>query len=493
MRNRFILIALMCVFSSCAHVERAAEPPKVVKPVDIASPVSLQMEKEKGVEVFKSKEMFSFSFREADVKDILRAISKQINYNVVMEPDVKGTCTVDLKNVTLEKALEYILEPLNFTYKIEERTIYVSKPKLEARIFHLNYLTLKKIGTSTVVGTIGSQAGTTGGTGTTGTTGTTDSTVSIKSESESDIWKNLEDNLKNLISKDGKFVVNRQAMMVFATDYPKYLKDIGLFLQAAENVIHRQVMIEARIVEVTLNDESREGINWRFIDARIGEFAARGQQVLLNPLPAVPPIGTTAYPAGIPYFRFFVGSKNLDINNTFIDLLRTQGTVNVVSSPKIATLNNQRAIIKVATQDVYFDEQQSIGVGGVPLATYTPKFITVGLILDVTPQIDGNGNIILHIHPMLTDKISVETSPLGSQVPVLDVREADTIVRMKDGETVVIGGLIKNAKRTETTGTKGLMSIPLLGKLFKVETEKIQKIELVVFLTPRIMQSEEKP
>lgn len=167
--------------------------------------------------------------------------------------------------------------------------------------------------------------------------------------------------------------------------------------------------------------------------------------------------------------------------------------MNVVSSPKIATLNNQRAIIKVATQDVYFDEQQSIGTGGVPLATYTPKFMTVGLILDVTPQIDGNGNIILHIHPMLTDKISVETAPSGSQVPVLDVREADTIVRMKDGETVVIGGLIKNAKRTGTTGTKGLMSIPLLGKLFKVETEKIEKIELVVFLTPRIMLSEEKP
>jgi MSHA type pilus biogenesis protein MshL len=475
-------------------VEKAAEPPKAVKPVDIASPISLQMEKEKGVEVFKSKELFSFSFREADIKDIMRAISKQINYNVVMEPDVKGTCTVDLKGVTLEKALEYILEPLNFIYKIDEKTIYVSKPKLETRIFHLNYLTLERIGTSTVIGATGSQSGT--GTGTTGTTGgstSQDSQISIKSESKSDIWKNLEDNMKGLISKDGKFVVNRQAMMVFATDYPKHLKDIGLFLQAAENVIHRQVMIEARIVEVTLNDESREGINWRFIDARVGEFALKGQQVLLNPLPAVPPIGTTAYPAGIPYFRFFVGSKNLDINNTFIDLLRTQGTVNVVSSPKIATLNNQRAIIKVATQDVYFDEQQSIGTGGVPLATYTPKFMTVGLILDVTPQIDGNGNIILHIHPMLTDKISVETAPSGSQVPVLDVREADTIVRMKDGETVVIGGLIKNAKRTGTTGTKGLMSIPLLGKLFKVETEKIEKIELVVFLTPRIMQSEEKP
>jgi MSHA type pilus biogenesis protein MshL len=478
-------------------VEQTTESPKALKPVDIPSPVSMQVEKGKTAIPTSQKELFSFSLREADLKDILRGIAKQTNYNVVIEPDVKGTSTVDLKNVTLEKALEYILEPLNYTFKIEERTIYVSKPKIETKIFHLNYLTLKKIGTSNVAGTIGSQTGTTGTTGTTTTTGTgtTDSTISIKSESESDMWKNLEDNLKTLISKDGKFVVNRAAMMVFVTDYPKYLRDIGLFLKAAERVIHRQVMIEARIVEVTLNDESREGINWEIVGARIGEFQLRGRQALLNPLSrqAIGGTGTTAYPAGVPYFRFFVGSNNLDIDRTFLDLLRTQGTVNVVSSPKIATLNNQRAIIKVATQDVYFDEQQSIGVGGVPLATYTPKFTTVGLILDVTPQIDNEGNVILHIHPMLTDKVSFETSPSGSQVPILDVREADTIVRMRDGETVVMGGLIKNSKKTETTGTKGLMSIPLLGKLFKVEAETIKKIELVVSLTPRIMLGEERP
>jgi len=492
MRNRWILITVMCVFSSCAHVEKAAEPPKVVKPVDIASPVSLQMEKEKGVEVFKSKELFSFSFREADVKDILRAISKQINYNVVAEPDVKGTCTVDLKGVTLEKALEYILGPLNFTYKIEERTIYVSKPKIETRIFHLNYITVKKIGMSTVAGT---TAGVTGGTtGTTGATGTGtggESQVSVKSETESDIWKSLEDSLKNMLSKDGKVIINKHALTIFITDYPKNLRDIAMFLDVVEKSLHRQVMIEARIVEVTLTDSSRQGIDWGLISARIGEFTLAGQQVFLNPYWFVPISTVSAPVAGTPFFRFYVGSKNLDIQRTFIDLLQTQGKVDVISSPKIVTLNNQRAVIRVAKQDVYFEEQQTPGALGVSsTVTYSPRFINVGLILDVIPQIDNAGSIVLNIRPMLTEKVDLVTTPLGSKVPVLDIREADTMVRLKDGETVVIGGLIKERKSIKETGTKGLMSIPLLGNLFKLKEEEITKTELVIIITPKIILQE---
>ena len=170
MRKQWIYIAVFCFLSSCAHIEQVKEASPPVKPPDIPSPVSFQIEKEKRIEVPKQEEPFSFSLREADVKDILRAIGKQANYNVVIEPDVKGLTTVDLKNVTLSKALEYILEPLGFTYKIEDRTIYVSKPKLETKIFNVNYIALKKIGTSNVYatpGTIGGTSTTSGGTTTT--------------------------------------------------------------------------------------------------------------------------------------------------------------------------------------------------------------------------------------------------------------------------------------------------------------------------------------
>ena len=205
MRKQWEYIAAFCFLSSCAHIEQAKEASPPVKPPDIPSPgpVSFQIEKEKRIEAPGQEELSSFSLREADIKDILRAIGKQANYNVVVEPDVKGVTTVDLKNVTLNKALEYILEPLGFTYKIEDKTIYVSKPKVETKIFNVNYIALKKIGASNVYatpGTIGGSSTTSGGTTT--TSSSSGSQVSIKSETESDFWKSLEENIKALISNN---------------------------------------------------------------------------------------------------------------------------------------------------------------------------------------------------------------------------------------------------------------------------------------------------
>ncbi len=159
-----------------------AATPSAVQPVEIKSPVVPQMDKEKKALTEASVDRFSFTLKEADVKDVLRGLSKQTNYNVVVEPDVKGMCTVDLKDVTLVKALDYILEPLDYAFKIEEKTIYVSKPKLETKIFSLNYVALKKIGTSSVTGTTG---GGTTSSGTTGSGGET-KTVEIKTETDTD-------------------------------------------------------------------------------------------------------------------------------------------------------------------------------------------------------------------------------------------------------------------------------------------------------------------
>lgn len=491
MRKLLISIAILYLVSSCAsHTGQIKKAEPTVKPPEIPSPVAFQLEHEKPVAASGKEELFSFSLREADVKDILRAIAKQANHNVVIEPDVKGVTTVDLRGVTLAKALEYILEPLGFAYKIEGTTIYVSKPKVETRIFHVNYIALKKVGTSNVYATPGTIGGTTTTSGSTTTTSSTSgSQVSIKSETESDFWKTLEDNMKQLLSKDGKFVVNKQAMMVFVTDYPKQTKDIETFLKAAEGVIQRQVIIEAKIVEVQLNKESRQGINWKLVNTSINGVTINAQQTFLNPLTEA--TASTTAVSGTPYFRIFAGSKHLDISNTFLDLLQVYGKVETISSPKIATLNNQRAIIKVTTQDVYFEVSKDTTTSGVTSYSYTPKFVDVGLTLDVTPQIDDRNNLILNVHPIMSEKVDTVTAPDSlTTVPVLDVREVDTIVKMKEGETVIIGGLIKTRKSNTDTGTKWLMSIPVIGNLFKLNETEDSKSELVVFLTPRIVYGE---
>lgn len=482
MKMRWIPLVLLCFLLSCAHSEKAAQK-TATKPPDIPSPVSFQVDKEPKAAARQAEDLYSFSLREADVKDILRAIAKQTEYNVVVEPDVKGLTTVDLKQVTLPKALEYILEPLNYAYKIEDRTVYVSRPKVETKIFTINYLSLKKTATSKVTWKEGGSSSTTT---TSGTTSSEDKTLEIKSETESDLWKSLEDNLKPMLSKDGKLAINRQAFTIMVADYPKNLKSISMLLDGLEKPMHRQILIEAKIVEVILNVGSRQGINWRLVNTRVGSFANI----------SVTQSFTTPADFSItqPVFRFFVGSPSsgeLDISNSYVEALQSEYETQVLSNPKISTLNNQRAVIKATTQEVYFDEALAYTSGSAtPVATYTPKFMNVGIVLDVTPQIDENGNIILSVHPVYSTISSYVNSPnpdSQGRVPVITTREADTIVRIKDGETVVIAGLIQERKFKDRTGIKGLSSVPILGQLFRMDTEEKRNTELVVFLTPKII------
>ncbi len=510
MGRQFVLAVLSLMLACCAHMEKpeVAKVPKTLSQPAIPSPTAYQVEVEKKADAIGLEEYYTFSLREADVKDVLRGIAKETNYNVVIEPDVKGMCTVDLKNVTLPKALEYILEPLEFTYKIDGRTIYVSKPKLETKVFNVNYVSLRKFGTSSIVGDTASAGGTGSTGGTTGAVSTAGATpgatgavsgaagggraVQLMTISESDMWKTLADNVKSFLSKDGQFAINSQAFAVAVTDYPKHIRNVGMFLRAIEKNVQKQVMIETKIIDIALNKTNREGVNWRLIGAQINGLTFGANQVFLK-TPSLLPVGPTDLtPSGTAvadsYFRFFVGAKHLDMDNTFIDLLKTQGTVKIVSSPKITALNNQRAVIKVARQDVYFEQQQSSGsVGAGNIVTFTPKFITEGLILDVIPQIDDEGNILLNIHPMLTEKVSEVANPAGGTVPILDVRETDTMVRIREGETVIIGGLIQDQKIDNSTGVSGLMNLPGLGWIFRAKNESVTRNELVISLTPRII------
>jgi MSHA biogenesis protein MshL len=468
-----VLVACLLCFA-CAHVEPPKEAPKLVKPVDIPSPVVAQVEKERKVGIEGPKELFSFSLREADLKDVLRGVSKQSNYNVVLEPDVKGTSTVDLKNVTLNKALDYILEPLNYTYKIDENTIYVSKPKVETKIFQLNYAAFQKVGTSIVQGQSGTQR-----------SGQNIVGVTVNTKTDMDPWAGFQDTLKNLLSADGKLTVNKQSALVSVTDYSKNLQRIASFIQSMEGSVQRQIMIEAKVVEVQLTQNNREGVNWNLLNAQLANYAINYRQQMIDPL------ATLAQ--GAQFTRVFVGSQHLDITQTFLDLLKTQGNLNFLSNPKISTLNNQRAVIKVATDDAVFESTNTISVSGVPTISSTIRYITIGLLLDVVPYVDDQGNIVMNIHPMLTQRTGIERvdKTTGNSVPVLNVREVDTTVRVKEGDVVVIGGLISENKSEQSAGVPGISSVPLVGWPFRSWTKSVDRTELVIFLTPKVVYAKD--
>lgn len=270
------------------------------------------------------------------------------------------------------------------------------------------------------------------------------------------------------------------------TDYPKSLRRVTMFLESLEGTIHRQIMIEAKIVEVRLSDGYKAGVNWELIGSRIGSLARISARQNF-------PVPATFAGDYTEYFKFYVGSEasgELNITNTFIDLLKAQGETRVLATPKIATLNNQRAVIKSTTQEVYFEEQQSSTGGVAALATYSPRFMNVGVVLDVIPQIDNDGNIILSLHPIYSTKDGSVRSPNPASqgtVPIISTRETDTIVRVKDGETVIIAGILYETKYQDDKSVPLFGSIPLFGYLFRSTAEQTKTSELIVFLTPRIV------
>ncbi|HHT9120735.1 MAG TPA: hypothetical protein ACFYD3_09395 [Candidatus Hypogeohydataceae bacterium YC41] len=286
----------------------------------------------------------------------------------------------------------------------------------------------------------------------------------------------------------GVFSINRQAGIILVTAYPDVIAKVAELLEAVEGTIQRQVLIHAKIVEVTLRDEFRYGINYDLLFGlfKKGQTAAAGQGLDEASRRLLPKV-TRDIKQVEGFFQFTVKTGDME---TILEALSFQGDVNVISSPKISTLNNQTAIIKVGTQKTFF----TVSTVVIP-ATPSPitqesvgtNTITIGVTLDVTPQVSPDGFITMNIHPSVTDQTGTTKSRLGDEAPILDVRETDTVIRVKDGETIAIGGLMQDKKTLEQNMTPLLSKIPAIGFLFKQVDKRKQKTDLVIFLTPTIL------
>jgi len=467
------------------------------------------------------KKLYSFSLRDADVRDVFMAVAKQTDFSIVVAPDVQGRVTVELKNVTLPEAMDTITDHLNLTYSVRRNIIRVSKPAPETRIFSLQYVNLRRTGASFTSAQIGAAGGVTGGTtgsasatpavvspgatggGSTGTIGGSGQTA-VTTSTDTDLWKDIEAALTKLLSPVGKMVLDRQGSNILVTDLPKSLDRIAAYLETVEGSIQRQVLIEARIIEVTLTGDYQFGLDWGAI-AKAG--ALRGSTTL-SPSRILGQGLIQSLPSGASGPSFQIGVTSTDFS-ALLQLLSTQGEVNVLSSPKLATLNNQTAIIRSATDKVFFETHvvtipTSTGtlVGTTPLVStdVTTRTVTIGVVLSVTPQISSDGSVILHIRPTVTDDSAnpavdvpvpiisgLTGSSLSNKVPVVDVREADVIVRAREGQVVVIGGLMQERKTDQERKVPLLGDLPGIGRLFRSTSQERKKTELVVLLSPTVM------
>ena len=444
---------------------------------------------------------------DVDAKEFFAAIVEDSEYNIAVHPDVEKKITLNLKDVTIVEALEVVEELYGFDIKRGERIIQVYPAGMRTETIPLNYLFVKRYGaSSTSINSGGvsendpSSGGNSGnsnnnsnrnsnsGNNNQSNSQSNASGINIYTENESDFWAELKETLVALVGAENgrSVIVSPQAGLVTVKALPNEIKAVKKFINDTQKHLRRQVIIEAKIMEVTLNDDYQQGVKWDQVLGHVGStdisFATSGN-IIGNTISAALG-GTTS-----------IGFQNSDFSGV-IELLQTQGNVQVLSTPRIRATNNQKAVIKVGEDEYFVTEVSTTTTTGTATTTtpeveLTPFFS--GIALDVTPQIDEKGEVILHVHPSVTvtDEQN-KTIRLGNEdfsLPLAQssVRESDTIIRAKSGEIVVIGGLIETRKVDRESKTPLLGDIPLVGELFKSKSQTTQKKELVIMLKPIVI------
>lgn len=391
----------------------------------------------------------------APITDLLLMLVRGTRLSVVPDPDVQGTFRGDLKDVTLRQALEMILQPQGYDFSVQGNLIRVFKRRLETRRFDLNFVNTRRTGARTLAGSTAIGEG---------------SSADVSSSDSGDIFGDVEAGVRTLLSPDGRFNMDRKAALLQATDFPDRLDQVQLYLDAVQHRATRQVRIQAKVIEVVLNDEAAAGIDWQDVLDRTRSSISTTQSVA--------PMAGGAVTGGLKINDF----------SALLRALATQGQVNVMASPTVNALNNEPAIMRVGTQDVYFKTTtQTDGVSGRVQTTIEPQSITEGVVLSVTPQISGDGMINMSIMPTFTERTGHATSRVGDRVPILSVREADTVVRVHENETIVIAGLTDVRMRPESRKVPLLGDLPGVGAIFRGEKTSRRKTDLVILLTPTLM------
>ena len=490
-------------------VDQALLPPLAVSPAQVDS---------KPVET-----KFDLAVNNTPAKHVFMAIVSGTRYSVLVHPDVSGNISLTLKDVTVFDALEAIREMYGYDYKVEGTRIYIQPLTLQTRLFQVSYLTGQREGKSSLrvaSGSVGDTA--VGSGGTAAAPGTSRDSSKVTMTSSTDFWDELSRALKAIVGeeKGRSVVISPMSGVIVIRAMPDELKNVSAYLKASQISIERQVILEAKIVEVQLNDSFQSGVNWAAFKNGPNSHLTVGQgsggsslsaggataSALTNsvlgatPGSTLSPVAPTALPTGAIAGTLFGLAFQTSNFAALLNFLESQGNVHVLSSPRIATLNNQKAVLKVGTDEFFVTEvsggtQATTTVAGTAPTVKVQPFFS-GIALDVTPRIDENNEIILHVHPSVSTVSTVnKTIDLGTNGGVANiynlplasssVSETDSIVRARDGQIVAIGGLMRQAEVNDESG------LPMLPKmLFGQTSKRTEKRELIILLKPTVVDSD---
>ncbi|RRA89435.1 pilus (MSHA type) biogenesis protein MshL [Aeromonas veronii] len=456
---------------------------------------------------------------DVEAVEFFGSLFKGSRYSVAVHPGVVGLVSVELKDVTLPEVLAVVGDMYGFDVQRKGNVFHIYPAGLRTETIPVNYLMMSRRGLSrTSVSTGGVTANdsnngnsdssfdsasnnnsSTNNSSGNNSSGDSSNGTRIETDTNSDYWTDLRESLQTLIgSGDGRAVITSpQAGLVTIRAYPKELKAVREFLNQSDSHLKRQVVLEARIIEVALNEGYEQGVDWSGLSASWdGNKGITGGGSLANTqLPTTPNQIFTALGGG-------AGFKVSDGNfNVAVNLLKTQGDVNTLSSPRVTATNNQKAVIKVGTDEYFVTNASTTTVSTTsgdrttPNVELTPFFS--GISLDVTPQIDEEGKVLLHIHPSVIDteeqtktiKVT-DSDTLVLPLAKSSIRESDTVVQANNGDIIVIGGLMKTDKQEIVSKVPLLGDIPWVGEAFTNRRESTKKVELVIMLKPTVVEKD---
>lgn len=530
MRVSCAYAALVFLAYGCASAPRA-EPPRTAADVagvsandraDVLPELPVAQVTEGGQ---SQPRIRRFDAVEQDLRTALRGLAQSFGLGLEIDPDVHGLVNTRLENVTLDEALASLLVRHSYAYQIQGGVLRVTGSRMQSKTFSLDYVSLSRVGATQTVVTSGLGGGGIGGAQQVGgAVGGGGGGASIQSTTAANLWQDVRIALEALVfydmttdtaarqivsvgaaegstvvpvnaassvlgsaasapgataktSGDGRrLIINPLAGSIFVTAPPQTLALVESYISSFQASVQRQVLVEAKIVRVSLNREFRFGINWQLLTSK-----AR-----LN-------IGSPVSQTNT--FSITLGGGTSQVSIA-LEALESQGDVAVLSSPMITALNNQMAVFDATSAEVFFAVTQTpvIGAGGAVIAlntAVTPQQVSVGIVLNVLAQIGADNVITMQIRPQLSEVSRVEefVTPEGGKItaPVITRRETDTMARVRGGETIVIGGLTQTRRDRSRTGVPGLSRVPGIGGLFGGRSDVEEKDELVIFLTPTII------
>lgn len=496
MNKRLLILALSLSALGCASLETKepfdySEDRKIRDALWNSEPnpnlgVSVTM---KAPEIVQTEEpdLYSFIANDLAIEEACKLFGEMYDLNIVVEQDVKGTVSVELKDLPFSEIMESLLGASGYYWERRGNIVYVKS--WETRSFAIDYIRLVRSGSGNSAAQVSTSSSTEGS-----SDGNTSGSMSIEQTDKVDFWTELEEQLEILVSDEGRIVTNRLAGTVQITDHHNRVDEVAQYIEQINNAIYRQVDIEVKIIEVTLSDDNSLGVDWTRIAHTGGPESTLGS--ISNTI-TTPAGGISALTPTFDLSYTNLNFEGYDVT-AIIQALNEQGDVQIVSQPHIRTLNNQSALIKVGTDRTFFRKEQSTDTtSGVLNTTSTdiPQVVTEGIVLSITPQISADGWITLDVSPVVTRVSSITEAfdndgDVSSTAPNLDISQASSLVRARGGETVVIGGLIQNQQIETVRRIPGLGHLPILGKLFSANYQADVKKELIMLMTPRLINDD---